>query len=43
MISGEHVAPVGLLPRSGVGRGVLLAMFWTAVGVIFALRRKGKR
>lgn len=38
MSSGERTAPVGgLLPRSGVGRGVLLAVFWTIVGVIFAL------
>jgi len=33
----ERTAPAGLLPRSGAGRGVLLAVFWTVVGVIFAL------
>jgi two-component system, LytTR family, sensor kinase len=35
--SSERTAPGGLLPHSSVGRGVLLAVFWTVVGVIFAL------
>jgi two-component system LytT family sensor kinase len=33
----ERTAPAGVLPRSGVGRGVLVAVFWTTVAVIFAL------
>jgi two-component system, LytTR family, sensor kinase len=33
----ERAPSPGLLPQSGVGRGVLLAVFWTIVGVIFAL------
>jgi two-component system, LytTR family, sensor kinase len=37
----ERADPVGLLPRSGVGRAALLAAVWTAVGVIFALPNVG--
>jgi two-component system, LytTR family, sensor kinase len=37
----ERADPVGLLPRSGVGRAALLALLWTAVGVLFALPNMG--
>ncbi len=37
----ERADPVGLLPRSGVGRAALLAVLWTVVGVIFALPNIG--
>jgi signal transduction histidine kinase len=37
----ERAEPVGLLPRSGVGRAALLAALWTVVGVIFALPNMG--
>ena len=33
----ERSDPAGLLPRSGIGRTALLAVFWTVIGVIFAL------
>ena len=39
----ERADPVGLLPRSGVGRTALLAVFWTVIGVIFALPNIGSR
>jgi two-component system LytT family sensor kinase len=35
-MSSERTPPAGLLPRSGVGRGVLVAVLWTIVGLIFA-------
>ena len=37
----ERADPVGLLPRSGLGRAALLAALWTVVGVIFALPNIG--
>ena len=37
----ERADPVGLLPRSGVGRAALLAVLWTVIGVIFALPNIG--
>ena len=37
----ERADPVGLLPRSGVGRAALLVVLWTAIGVIFALPNIG--
>ena len=37
----ERADPVGLLPRSGLGRTALLAVFWTVIGVIFALPNIG--
>ena len=37
----ERADPVGLLPRSGVGRAALLAALWTVVGVSFALPNIG--
>ncbi len=37
----ERSEPAGLLPRSGIGRGALLAIFWTVIGVIFALPNIG--
>jgi two-component system, LytTR family, sensor kinase len=41
----DQPRPAGFLPRSGIGRGLLLAVFWTAVGVAFALPnlREGER
>ena len=32
----ERPASAGLLPRSGIGRGVLFAVLWTVVALIFA-------
>ena len=32
----ERPPSAGLLPRSGIGRGVLIAALWTIVGLIFA-------
>ena len=37
----ERADPAGLLPRSGLGRTALLAVFWTVIGVIFALPNIG--
>jgi two-component system LytT family sensor kinase len=33
----ESSASAGLLPRSGVGRGLLFAVLWSIIGLIFAL------
>ena len=39
----DRNAPAGFLPRSRVGRGVLLAVLWTVIGALFALPNLGGR